>query len=104
MRIPALSVCSCNILDRKLGKLNPTFDQLCLMEMFLEVLKPLSSLTDAMSTEQSVSVAKLYPLLLHIKKLCTTDVQLKDYVSPEPEVLQMARAIQENIWIYIRDR
>jgi hypothetical protein len=60
-------------------------------------------LTDAMSNERSVSVSNIYPLLLHMKKICDTPVTLQDGDSP-PEVENvetMGTEIRRDLWQYV---
>lgn len=82
--------------------MSPTWDETCLIEMFVETLAPFSTLTDKLSMSKSVSITSLYPLLLHIQKVCATPITLPEN-APE-DMLELSTNIRSAVWKYINDR
>ena len=80
--------------------MSPDWETICCMEMFVDTLKPFSTLTDAMSMEKSVSICSLYPLLLHIKDQCDAEIS----ADINAELKAISKSIRASIWSYINDR
>ena len=91
------------IVDRKFAKICPSWDSICLMEMFVLTMGPFSTLTDILSTEKTVSISNLYPLMQHIKKTCESDLALKMPDASE-EIIELSRLILRDVWTYIKTR
>lgn len=87
--------------DKKYGKICPTWEHNCTMEMFVLTLMPFHALTDAMCMEKTVGVCSLYPLLEHIKQQCEAPVA-GDLITEE--LAKTAKQIRTQIWDYIIER
>ena len=86
--------------ERKYAEMPPSYDTIQVMEMFVLTLKPFHLLTDAMSTEKTVSICSIWRLLLHIKKVCDTTIrgELSDALK------KTSADVRTAIWTYINER
>lgn len=66
----------------------------------MATLKPLSTLTDALSNSSSVSISNVHPMLKHIETQCATSID----IDVTEECLAVSRDIQKSIWDYIDSR
>ena len=76
---------------RESWHLMPSNDDISVLEMVVEVLKPLSVLTDALSGEKEVTGSALRPVLKHVVETCKSDEKDK------PLVAQMKATILEDL-------
>ena len=65
-----VNVFVCIFTDRKHSNLVPSWEQRDVISCLVEVLEPFSTLTDALSGDQTVTISKVVPLLNVINKLC----------------------------------
>ena len=70
------------------------------METFLATLRPLSTLTDALSNSNTVSICNVYPTVQEVKLSCETPIS----IDVPAEYKQMSSEIQSGIWSYMHDK
>ena len=80
--------------DRKNWHRMPTDAEFSVLETIVDVLKPLSYLTDALSGEKEVTASAVVPLLKHVKTKCT----------PTAGSSRLAKEMQTTIWNDIEPR
>ena len=86
--------------DRKFSKHTPTWQNLMYMETFLATLQPLSTLTDALSNTNSVSICNVHPTIESVKRSCQNPIT----IDVPDEYKAISKAIQSDIWTYIHDK
>lgn len=84
--------------------MNLSVQSVSLMEKFVESLKPFSSLTDALSGEKTVTISCIYPLLKHIKDICTEDYGDEEDHGDEEDLRALSSEIRTFIWNYVKER
>lgn len=77
--------------DRKSWCLMLNDADVTVLEMFVELVKPLSYLTDALSGEKEVTCSAIRPLLQHVMEIC------EDKDEDSPLSVQMKSAISDNL-------
>ena len=82
--------------------MNPTWEDIAMMETFLAALSPFSELTDVMCGEKAVTISSVYPLLMHIKKVCNDKEAAKDL--PDEAHVEIFTSIRKAIQDYISER
>ena len=80
--------------DRKNWHKMPTDAEFSTMETVVDVLKPLSLLTDALSGEKQVTVSALLPVIKHVKSK----------LSPVSSDCRLAKEIKQAIWSDLQGR
>ena len=74
--------------DRRNWHKMPSDTEFSVLGTIVDVLKPLSYLTDALSGEKEVTASAVVPLLKHVKTKCT----------PTTESSRLAKEMQTTIW------